>query len=97
MTFLGRLLKVTVARTRATYQLVEGRPLRFEHFGDEVRLDRRAAVSRPNPRLARIEEPKQPAGREPVGRAAGPPHPLRENRHEESRAPATSPTGGKAA
>jgi alpha,alpha-trehalose phosphorylase len=76
MTFQDRLLKVTVARSRATYELVRGKPLRIGHFGDEVRLSGRSAVSRPIPRLTAPAEPKQPKGRGPARRGVEPPRPL---------------------
>jgi alpha,alpha-trehalose phosphorylase len=76
MTFQDRLLKVTIAKSRATYQLVQGKPLRFDHFGEEVRLGRRSAVTRTIPRLAAGKEPKQPRGREPARRGVEPPRPL---------------------
>ena len=97
MTFQGRLLKVTVGRARATYRLLRGNPIRFDHFGQELRLTRRAAVSRPIPRLKPVDEPKQPAGRAPAHRGAAPPRQLRHVRYEESRAPTSSPTGGRVA
>jgi alpha,alpha-trehalose phosphorylase len=68
VTFLDRLIKVTVARRRATYTLVRGKPLSFEHYGKELRLTARSSVGRPIPSLAPLPEPTQPAGRAPARR-----------------------------
>jgi len=91
MTFQERLLKVTIVKSRATYQLVRGRPLRFTHFDEEVRLSGRSAVSRPIPRLAAREEPKQPAGRAPARRGVEPPRPLNPDRARDRRTPRGRP------
>src|SRR6185312_6980969 len=40
MTFVGRLLKVDVTRSRVSYSLLEGRPFAFKHFGDDVQVSR---------------------------------------------------------
>jgi alpha,alpha-trehalose phosphorylase len=77
MMFQDRLLKVSIGRARATYQLLRGSPIRFGHFGEELRLTRRASVSRPIPRLQPVREPAQPAGRAPARRGAEPPRQLR--------------------
>src|SRR5438067_7367213 len=69
VTFLGRLLKVTVDHRRVTYTLVRGRPLRFDHHGESVRVGPGRAVTRPIPRVTAPPEPKQPAGREPARRS----------------------------
>jgi alpha,alpha-trehalose phosphorylase len=97
MTFQERLLRVTVARSRATYELLRGHSIRFDHFGEEVRLTRRAPLTRTIPRLEPVKEPDQPQGRAPAHRGAAPPRPLRHGRDEESRAPTSSPTGGQVA
>jgi alpha,alpha-trehalose phosphorylase len=68
VTFLDRLIKVTVARKRVTYTLVRGKPLSFEHYGKELRLTARGSVGRPIPSLAPLREPTQPAGRAPARR-----------------------------
>ena len=68
LTFLDRLIKVTVSRSRATYSLVRGKPLSFEHYGKEVRLTVRSPVGRPLPRIPSLPEPKQPRGRAPARR-----------------------------
>ncbi len=90
MTFQDRLLKVTIARSRATYQLLRGRPLRFDHFGAEVRLSLRSPISRTIPRVPAVDEPKQPAGRAPARRGIEPPRPLSEVQGRDRRAPKVS-------
>jgi alpha,alpha-trehalose phosphorylase len=77
LTFLDRLLKVTVNRSRASYTLVRGRPLTFDHFGKQLRLTSRRSVVRPIPRLAPLDEPKQPPGRAPMRRDQERPRELR--------------------
>jgi alpha,alpha-trehalose phosphorylase len=77
LTFLDRLLKVTVNRSRASYTLVRGRPLTFDHFGKQLRLTSRRSVVRPIPRLAALDEPKQPPGRAPMRRGQERPRELR--------------------
>ena len=74
ITFLGRLLKVTVDHRRATYTLVRGKPLTFDHYGEPVRVGPGRAVARTIPPITAPPEPKQPPGREPARRdtAAGP-------------------------
>ena len=65
VTFLGRLIKVTVDHRRATYTLVRGRQLRFDHHGAPIRVSPGRAVARAIPPITEPPEPKQPAGREP--------------------------------
>jgi alpha,alpha-trehalose phosphorylase len=77
LTFLDRLLKVTVNRSRASYTLVRGRPLTFDHFGKQLRLTSRRSVVRPIPGLASLDEPKQPPGRAPMRRGQERPRELR--------------------
>jgi len=69
--YLGRHLRVRVDQRRATYTLVRGRPLTFDHYGEPVRLASRS-VTRPIPRIKRKPEPKQPPGREPARPTAQP-------------------------
>jgi alpha,alpha-trehalose phosphorylase len=77
VTFLGRLIKVTVDHRRVTYTLVRGRPLTFDHHGTPVRVGPGRAVVRAIPHLSPPPEPKQPAGSEPARRGAtGFPSPL---------------------
>lgn len=76
VTFLDRLIKVTVARKRATYTLVRGKPLSFEHYGKELHLTARSSVGRPIPSLVPLPEPTQPAGRAPARRGLEKPREL---------------------
>ena len=95
MTFQDRLLKVTIARSRATYQLLRGKNLGFDHFDEHVRLGR-SPVTLAIPRLPARAEPKQPAGRAPARRGVEPPRPLtpgvRGRRAQRAR-PASPPRG----
>ena len=77
LTFLDRLIKVTASRRRATYSLVRGKPIAFEHYGEELRLTSRSPVARPIPKIASLPEPKQPPGRAPARRGQDKPRPLR--------------------
>jgi alpha,alpha-trehalose phosphorylase len=77
LTFLGRLIKVTVNRRSAAYTLVRGKPLSFEHHGQEVRLRVGSPVRRPVPEIPALPEPRQPPGRAPVRRGQGQPRELR--------------------
>jgi alpha,alpha-trehalose phosphorylase len=71
------LIKVSVSRSRATYSLLRGRPISFEHYGTQLRLTLRTPVARPIPRIAPIPEPKQPQGRAPARRGQDKPRELR--------------------
>jgi alpha,alpha-trehalose phosphorylase len=75
ITFLDRQIRVKVDHRRATYTLVRGRALTFDHHGEPVRLASRC-VTRPIPRIKPLPEPKQPPGREPA-RATAQPRALR--------------------
>ncbi|MHB8612903.1 MAG: glycoside hydrolase family 65 protein [Candidatus Dormibacteraceae bacterium] len=77
LTFLDRLIKVTVGRRRANYTLISGKPISFEHYGKELRLTTRAAVSLPIPSIPTLPEPQQPAGRAPARRGQQTPRELR--------------------
>jgi len=77
LTFLDRLIKVSVNHSRATYSLVRGKPISFEHHGKELRLTSRSPIARPIPKIALLPEPKQPQGRAPVRRGQGKPRELR--------------------
>ncbi len=77
LTFLGRLIKVSVNRNRATYSLLRGKPISFEHYGKELHLTSRSPVARPVPRVAPLPEPKQPPGRAPARRGQEKPRALR--------------------
>jgi alpha,alpha-trehalose phosphorylase len=69
--FLGRQVRVRVDQRRATYTLVRGRPLTFDHYGEPVRLGSRS-VTRPIPPIKALPEPRQPPGREPARPTAQP-------------------------
>jgi alpha,alpha-trehalose phosphorylase len=77
VTFLDRLIKVTVGRQRANYTLVSGKPISFEHYGKELRLTSRVSVARPIPSIPTLPEPKQPHGRAPARRGLEKPRELR--------------------
>ena len=77
VTFLGRIIKVSVDHRRATYTLVRGRQLRFDHHGTPIRVSPGRAVARAIPPLAEPVEPKPPAGREPARRGQAQPRTLR--------------------
>jgi alpha,alpha-trehalose phosphorylase len=74
VTFLDRLLKVTVNRSRVTYTMVHGKPLTFDHYGTQLHLTSGHPIVRSIPRLPALEEPKQPPGRAPArrGQETGP-------------------------
>jgi alpha,alpha-trehalose phosphorylase len=80
VTFLDRLLKVSVNRNRVTYTMARGKPLTFAHYGKEVRLTARRSVVRPIPKLKAGEEPEQPPGRAPARRGIEDPRVLRPKR-----------------
>jgi alpha,alpha-trehalose phosphorylase len=68
MTFLGRLIRVRIDRRRATYTLVRGAALAFDHHGQRVRLTRRKPLTHAIPDISPLEAPKQPPGRAPARR-----------------------------
>jgi alpha,alpha-trehalose phosphorylase len=92
MTFQDRLLKVTVARSRATYQLLHGETLRFEHFEEHVSLSGRSPVTLAIPKLPARAEPKQPEGRAPARRGVEAPRPLNPELARDRRAQRIRPT-----
>src|SRR5437870_8752392 len=57
VTFLGRNIKVSVDHRRATYTLVRGRPLTFDHHGEPVRLGRARPLVRAIPPINPPPEP----------------------------------------
>ena len=77
LTFLDRLIKVTVGRRRANYTLISGKPISFEHYGKALRLATRGSVARPIPGIPTMPEPKQPHGRAPARRGQERPRELR--------------------
>jgi alpha,alpha-trehalose phosphorylase len=79
LTFLDRLLKVTVNRSRVTYAMVRGKPLSFDHYGTQLRLTSARPVVRTIPKLPALEEPTQPPGRAPARRGQEKARELRRN------------------
>ncbi len=77
VTFLDRLLKVTVNRRRVTYTMVRGKPLAFDHHGTQLRLTTRRPVVLPVPSIRALPEPTQPPGRAPARRGQEAPRELR--------------------
>ena len=62
-------LRIEVQPTQATYSLLEGEALDFEHYGEAITVTADQPVQRPIPPLAtRLEPPTQPNGRAPVHR-----------------------------
>jgi alpha,alpha-trehalose phosphorylase len=80
VTFLDRLLKVSVSRNRVTYTMARGKPLTFDHYGKELRLTAGRSVVRPVPKLKARDEPTQPPGRAPARRGLEKPRALRPKR-----------------
>src|SRR5207237_8326636 len=71
--FLGRLLRVSFDHRQATYSLVRGRPITFDHYGKAMRLAPGRSAVRRIPGLKAPPEPTQPSGPAPARR--GPPRP----------------------
>jgi alpha,alpha-trehalose phosphorylase len=80
VTFLDRLIKVSVNRNRVTYTMALGKPLTFAHYSKELRLTAGHSVVRPIPKLKAREEPRQPVGRAPARRGLEEPRALRPKR-----------------
>ena len=70
MRYRGRLLEVTLVHHSATYELLEGEELKILERGEELTLEPGKVETRPIPDLPPVPRPKQPAGREPMPRAA---------------------------
>ena len=51
VSFLDRLIEVAVTRREATYRLLKGRSMRFDHHGEELRLGSRTGISLPIPEM----------------------------------------------
>jgi alpha,alpha-trehalose phosphorylase len=66
--FLGRQIRVSVTHRQATYTLVRGRSLSFDHHGEPVRLTPKRVMVRAIPPAKPLPEPKQPEGRKPASR-----------------------------
>ena len=67
MRFRGRLLRCTVTRHEATYELVAGEPMVFYHHGDQQRLEEKP-IRLKIPAIHAGPRPRQPKGREPITR-----------------------------
>jgi alpha,alpha-trehalose phosphorylase len=65
MRYRGRLLRVTVTRHEATYELVDGDQLIIRHFGAEVIVGEKATRQK-IPAIQDAPRPRQPKGREPI-------------------------------
>ncbi|MDQ2904990.1 MAG: glycoside hydrolase family 65 protein [Chloroflexota bacterium] len=68
--FRGRLLRVEVIATEATYQLLDGSPLKVRHHGDEILLSTDVPVTCPISNVQAESRPAQPPGRAPVARGS---------------------------
>ncbi|HET9999563.1 MAG TPA: glycosyl hydrolase family 65 protein [Ktedonobacteraceae bacterium] len=66
--FRNRCLRVEVTAKEATYQLIEGSPLKTLHHGDEITVSTDEAVTRPIPPIKAGPRPTQPPGRAPAPR-----------------------------
>jgi alpha,alpha-trehalose phosphorylase len=66
--YRGRRLRVTVEPETATYQLVDGRDMKFSHYTSTVSLTMGAPVSCPIPPTPVLPSPSQPPGRAPIRR-----------------------------
>ncbi len=64
----GRRLRVTIARSEATYELADGGPLELSHHGEPVTIAAGEPSTLPVPLLPPAERPEQPPGREPLAR-----------------------------
>jgi alpha,alpha-trehalose phosphorylase len=95
VSFLERLIEVAITTRTASYRLLRGRGIRFDHHGQELLLRRGRGVTLPIPKVPARKAPSQPPGRAPAHRETQPPKPLRQRRPS-SRIPRPS-TGGKAA
>ncbi len=67
--FRGSRLKVTVAKTEATYTILEGQPLELSHHGETITVMPGQHVSRAIPPAPARAAPRQPPGRAPDQRA----------------------------
>ena len=65
MRYRGRLIRLTVTRHEATYELVDGEDLTIQHFGEAVTLSEKATRQK-IPAIQAGPRPRQPKGREPI-------------------------------
>jgi alpha,alpha-trehalose phosphorylase len=70
--YQGRRMKIEVVHGRATYTLIEGDPIEFEHHGEKGTMATERPLVRPIPDPPELEPPTQPHGRAPLRRP--PPH-----------------------
>ena len=68
--FRDRRLRVEVRAKEATYQLLEGSPLKTWHHGDEITLSENKPITRPISPVKAGPRPKQPPGRPLISREA---------------------------
>jgi len=66
--FRNRRLRVEVTAKEATYQLLEGSPLKVMHHGHEITISKENAITRPIPPIEAGPRPTQPPGRAPSPR-----------------------------
>ncbi|MGH7765344.1 MAG: glycoside hydrolase family 65 protein [Candidatus Dormibacteraceae bacterium] len=95
ITFLGRLINVRILPGSATYRLVDGKPLTFDHHGKPLRLAAHTSIRKAIPTLRPGKTPEQPAGRAPTGRSVKTPRPLRPERSRSKRLPQPVVAEGK--
>jgi alpha,alpha-trehalose phosphorylase len=69
VSFRGRQIKVSVDHRHATYTLVRGTAITFDHFGKPLQIRRGHPAVREMPKIVAPPAPKQPAGRAPASRA----------------------------
>ena len=65
-------MKIEVVHGQATYTLIEGDPIGFEHHGDKVTATTERPLVRAIPDLPKLEPPTQPQGRAPLRRRPAP-------------------------
>jgi hypothetical protein len=70
--YRGRWLRVTAARTSASYALLAGQPLQLTHYETRLTLTLDGPATYPIPQAPVPPRPTQPPGREPLRRRATP-------------------------
>jgi alpha,alpha-trehalose phosphorylase len=68
LVFRGRRLRVEVARSGATYELLDGDPLELIHADERLTVERGEPQTRPLPPVPHRPEPEAPPGRRPLRR-----------------------------
>src|ERR1051326_3347375 len=66
--FQNRRLRVEVTAKEASYQLLDGSPLKVLHHGHQITVSKDDTVTRPIPPIKAGPRPRQPAGRAPAPR-----------------------------